>query len=172
MENIGFIILLIFWFVVVRIIKSVFKKYKADQGDKSTTQQPKTESQPQTFAEIFREMQRKMQEAEAKQNIPPYADPGAKTVKTVEAKVKKVQEVTRKSTVQQKHMVTEKERQDRKDADKIESDRMKRVAAEEQRAIEKKIYSVEEAGKEEEVPFELDLKNAIIGSIIFDRPYS
>ena len=35
----------------------------------------------------------------------------------------------------------------------------------------KKIYTTE-AHEEQGVPFELDLRNAIIGSIILERPYS
>lgn len=135
---------------------------------------PTAQQKPQqTFQDIFKELQKKMEDAQAKQNIPPYADKKIIPVKEVKpVEVKKVNpEVNFQQVYKSKDVVSEKEKKSAEEYNKFIRDERKREHDAESNALDKKIYSTE-THEEQGVPFELDLRNAIIGSIILERPYS
>lgn len=173
MDGIGSIIMLIIWIFVINLISRFFKKIfgKQDPNKPVSTSQQKPQ---QTFQDIFRELQKKMEETQSKQNIPPYAERKMIPVKEVKphVEVKKVKpEVNFQQVYQSKDVISDREKKSDAEFKKFIREERKREHDAESSKLDKKIYT-SEAQEEQGVPFELDLRNAIIGSIILERPYS
>lgn len=83
---------------------------KQDPNKPVSTSQQKPQ---QTFQDIFRELQKKMEETQSKQNIPPYAERKMIPVKEVkpQVEVKKVKpEVNFQQVYQSKDVISDKEK--------------------------------------------------------------
>lgn len=176
MEGIGSILIILFWmFIANRIIKFVKGKLA---GDGNTTQ-PKTNTSTtqkkpqQTFQEIFKELQKQMEENQTGKKLPDYTE---KNIRPKQPIVQKQQQQKKEAVNLQhvyvsKNIVSDKERQkDSEFKQFVRSERKKEHDAEAHQ-LDKKIYELHEE-EQQGVPFELDLRNAIIGSIILERPYS
>ncbi len=173
-EFIQTILMLIFWVFIVSAIGRFFKKLGG--GDKSkpnpnkttTTTQNKT---PQTFQDIFRELKKQIEESQQKQNIPPYAEPQKyPDLKTVKKEVKQIK-AQQINTVQEKkrNQVAEMEKKKALEYEKSVQALRKQEHDAEQRHLEQKIFVTAE--EEYFEPYQLDLRNAIIGSIILERKF-
>lgn len=177
-DFVGTILMVLFWIFIVRgitkFIKSATGKTEKDPKAPATTQKP----QAQSFQDIFREMQRKIQEAEEQQNLPPYAEKHATDIKQVKETVKETVKVKdpvlaekRSTSYRQKTILTEKERKLISDQKDLEGEIQREKMDSAEKARIKKIYAID-AIEEETSNIDFDLRNAIIGKIILDRPYS
>ncbi len=177
MEGIGSIIIILFWlFVGNRIIKFVKGKLI---GDGTATQQSRpntstTQKKPQqTFQEIFKELQKQMEENQTGKKLPDYSE---KNIRPKQPIVQKQQQQKKEAVnLQQvyvsKDVISDKEKKKSSEFEQfVRSERKKEHDAESSQ-LDKKIYGIHEE-EQQGVPFELDLRNAIIGSIILERPYS
>jgi len=158
--------MLLFWIFVVNAIGRFLKKMfgKANNTNPSNTNDPKKPKS--TFQDMMKEFQKKMEEAQTGQNIPPYAQPEVVVAVPKKPVLKAQQTLT-------KHIETGAEKE-KKAAAKYEQfiklERKKEHDAEESR-LTNKIYALKTDEEVNEL-FELDLRNAIIGGIILERPYS
>ncbi len=189
-ELIPTLLMLIFWIFIVsavgRFFKKIFGTNQQNQKSKTTSAQP--DKKPQTFQDIFKELKKQIEDAQQKQNIPPYAkkeEAKPETypdLKTIQQEAKKQQELKRlqqmqrrQNPVQQKKyqqhdLVTEAEKKRSLEYQRVVEEERRREHDAEQRRLEEKIFApVKE--DEEAVAFDLDLRNAIIGSIILERKY-
>lgn len=169
------ILMLVFWVFIVSAIGRFFKKLNGVDKNKanpqkttSTTTQNKT---PQTFQDIFRELKKQMEDAQQKQHVPPYAEkqkyPDLKTVQK-QAKQIKSQHI---NTVQEKkrNQVAEYEKKKALEYEKSVEAERKREHDAEQRHLENRIYTTAE--EEQFEPYQIDLRNAIIGAMILERRF-
>ncbi len=161
------ILMLLFLIFVVNAIGRFFKKMvgkgtDAKPGNTNSPQKPKS-----TFQDMMKEFQKKMEEAQTGQNIPPYAQPEVVVAAPKKPVVKQQQTIVR-------HIETGEEKERKAHAEYqqfIRQERKKEHDAEESR-LTNKIYAIKSHEEEVTEPFELDLRNAIIGSIILERRYS
>ncbi len=176
-DFVGTILMLVFWIFIVNGIFKFFKRAAAaGKVNTDPKQQTKPKSTSQTFQEIFKELQKKAEEAKAKQNMPPYAKPVAKPVVIEQKKVIQQAQVKplHQTIYKHKEGISEKAKKSDLEFDRfVQKERTMRHDVE-QSELFRKIYEIKPAGEEDEnvVPFELDLKNAIIGALILERPYS
>ncbi len=166
-EIIGNLLMILFWIFIVRGVVRFVKKIAGGAEQKPAAKTEKKEYP--TLPEVIREMQRKIQEAEAQQNQNKNLPPVITKPENKPVAEKKIQ--PRPQTLyRQKDLIDPKIKQESADHEKfVEAERRKEHDAR-QSELEKKIYSIDQ--KEEPAPeFELDLRNAVLGSIILDRPY-
>lgn len=160
------ILMLLFWLFIVNAITKFFKKMfgkanEAQPANKGGTQKPQS-----TFQEMMREIQKKIEDAQTGQNIPPYSQPEVVIAAPEKPVVRPQQTLT-------KHKETGAEKAKRSAAEYenfVKKERRKEHDAEESR-LTNKIYAIK-SEEETTAPFELDLRNAIIGSIILEQPHS
>ena len=161
--------MLLFWILIVNGISRFFKKVTGavtKEKGKPQSKQPQQQKST-TFQDIFKELQKKAEEARAKQNMPPYAKPEVKEVSYEKTNRPPQQEVY--TTIE---AIPEKAKRSDLEFDKfVESQRKKEHDAE-QRDLYKKAYRIKTDDEVDVIPFEIDLKNAIIGAMILERPYS
>lgn len=172
MDGIQSIIMLIIWIFVINLISRFLKKMfgKSDPNNPESANKPKGK---QTFQDIFKELQKKMEDAQAKQNIPPYGDRKVVTVNEAKPISKKPLKsgVDFQKVYQSRDGVSEKEKKSNEEYKKFIRDARNKEHDATASKLDGKIYDIEET-EQQGVPFELDLRNAIIGSIILERPYS
>jgi type IV secretory pathway VirB10-like protein len=176
MEGFGSIIMVVVWLIIVNLASRWFKKVFNSKGPDGTNTSKPTSSKPQqTFQDIFKEIQKKMEEAQGRENIPPYAQPERKVeVKPVTKQppvFQKKAEINIQEVYKSKEVISKKEKENSAEYENFIREERKKEHDAESHALDKKIYALEKE-VEEGVPFDLDLRNAIIGSIILERPYS
>ena len=169
------ILMLIFWVFIVSAIGRFFKKLGGGDKNKPNPNKPTVSTTqnktPQTFQDIFRELKKQIDESQQKQNIPPYAEqqkyPDLKTVKQEVKQIRK-KEI---NTVQEKkrNLVAETEKKKALEYEKAVQATRKVEHDAEQRHLEEKIFVTTE--EEYFEPFQLDLRNAIIGAMILERRF-
>ncbi len=176
MEGIGSILIILFWlFIGNRIIKFIKGKLVGD----GTTQQARpntttTQKKPQqTFQEIFKELQKQMEENQTGKKLPDYSE---KNIRPKQPVVQKQQQQKKEAVnLQQvyvsKEVISDKEKKKSSEFEQFVRTERKKEHDAESSQLDKKIYGIHEE-EQQGVPFELDLRNAIIGSIILERPYS
>lgn len=166
-DFISSILMLVFWIFIVNMISKFFKnlfgvKKKPETG--GTNQQPKSQS---TFQDMMKEVLKRMDNPTSEQPVPPV-------VKTTTRNVLSEKRDSKPQQTLQRHVETGVEKEKRKAAEYqnfIRQERKKEHDAEASKLVNK-IYALDYEPENENLEFELDLRNAIIGNIILERPYS
>ena len=114
-----------------------------------------------TPEEMFRDLQKKMQEARQKRAQMPSTKAGRRY---------KDDAVEKQKVYQAKEVVSEREKRSSEEFQRVLSAARKKQHDAEQHHLERKAI-LQENEQEEYPDFNLDLRNAIIGSIILERPY-
>ncbi len=169
-DFVGTILMLIIWIVIVNGISRFFKKVTGaanKEKGKPQSKQPQQQQKSTTFQDIFKELQKKAEEARAKQNMPPYAKPEVK-----EVSYEKTNRPPQQEVYTSKELIPEKAKRSDAEFDKFVSEQRKKEHDAEQRDLYKKAYRIKTDDEVDIIPFEIDLKNAIIGAMILERPYS
>jgi len=190
-EFISTILMLIFWIFVVSAISRFIKRIvggqqqqqkqqqQQQQNKKTTTQQKKP--QQTTLQDMFKEIKKQIDEAQQQQHIPPYSKTEGKEeypdLKKIREKAEEIKEAKKLTPVQQKkqelykqkEMVTEKERLRYEEYEKKVAAVKKKEHDADQSRLGEKIFRLHE--EEQGEPFDLDLRNALIGQIILERKF-
>ncbi|MBK7034866.1 MAG: hypothetical protein IPI31_11065 [Bacteroidetes bacterium] len=166
-DFVGTILMLLFWIFIVNGIAKFFKKAVGNANKDKTTPQAKPQQKNTTFQDIFKELQKKAEEARAKQNMPPYAKPEVK-----EVSYEKTNRPPQQEVYTTKEAIPEKAKRSDIEFDKFVEEQRKKEHDAEQRNLYKKAYRITTDDEQDVIPFEIDLKNAIIGAMILERPYS
>jgi len=169
MEIITSLLIFLFWIFVVnmatRFIKKLMNPQEAQKKQQKQGEQDSPETGP-TPEEVFKDIQRKLQEARKKQEElrkkEAQTDRGMRRYDPDQPDKQKI--------YQQKSTTSEKEKRSTEEFQKaLTAARKKQHDADKSRLQEKAI--LQEPEKESYPEFELDLRNAIIGSIVLERPY-
>ncbi len=184
--------MLLFWIFIVNGIVRFVKKMGAGSKEANNKPKPQNNSQPtQTFQDIFKEIKKKVEDAQAKQNVPPYAtfeevknkkaelkNAENKNAENKKAENKKIEdeksrheENQRKGVYRHKHAINEKEEKSAVKFDEFVKQERKKEHDITQREY-KQAYEIKDEEDYIDLPFELDLRNALIGAMILERPYS
>ncbi len=167
-DFVGTILMLLFWILIVNGISRFFKKVTgAANKEKGKPQSKPQQQKTTTFQDIFKELQKKAEEARAKQNMPPYAKPEVK-----EVSYEKTNRPPQQEVYTTKEAIPEKAKRSDIEFDKFVEEQRKKEHDAEQRNLYKKAYRITTDDEQDVIPFEIDLKNAIIGAMILERPYS
>ncbi len=159
--------MLLFWILIVNGISRFFKKVTGAANKDNGKPQPQQQQKTTTFQDIFKELQKKAEEARAKQNMPPYAKPEVK-----EVSYEKTNRPPQQEVYTTKELIPEKAKRSDMEFDKFVELQRKKEHDAEQRDLYKKAYRIKTDDEIDIIPFEIDLKNAIIGAMILERPYS
>ncbi|MFI5171725.1 MAG: hypothetical protein ACHQFW_05005 [Chitinophagales bacterium] len=170
-DFIGPILMLLFWIFIVNGIVKFVKKIAAAGKNQNQPQSKQSSPKPtQTFQDIFKELQKKMEDAQSKQNVPPYA-----TLEEIKKQKQEVREKRKEVPIKQavytyKESIPEKEKKAAQQYEQFVKDEKKKEHDAEQSKLFKKVYEIK-VEEEPAIAFELDIRNALIGSMIFERPY-
>lgn len=167
MDFITSILIFLFWIFIVNVATRFFKKAFGADNEKDKESKPTTTiPEGPSPEEVFRELRKKMEEARK------HTTPTVTEHRPIPPADRRNQDAPEKQEVyRQREVTSEREKRSSEEFQKALSTARKREHdADPSRLSRKEILA--EVEQEATPEFELDLRNAMIGSIILERPYS
>lgn len=170
MDFIWSLLIFFFWIFIVNLasrgIKKVFGGGEQDKKPAPTQRQPEmpvpAEPEGPSPEEMFRELQKRMQEARRQRSVDQTSNEGRRYKDDTKEKQK---------VYQAREVTSEREKRSSEEFQRVLAAARKKQHDADDHHLERKATPMEV--EQEALPeFELDLRNAVIGSIILERPYS